>query len=112
MGVVRLSIQTLVAVGKETQKDTDLYITLSLVEAASSKTMVEGIVDRWLVDKGFGFIEVRDQTVFCHASAAVGRDCLRIGSKVWMQVTRDGTRTDDPWKAKEAWPEEEWKQEG
>ena len=109
VGVDRLRTQKLET--EEAQKESDLYITLSLDEAASSRTMVEGVVDKWFVDKGFGFIKVRDQTVFCHASAVVGRDCLKNGSKVWIRVVLDEARSEDSWKAKEAWPEEEWKKE-
>ena len=40
---------------------------------------VDGIVDKWFVDKGFGFLKVRGHTVFCHADRVVGQDWLRGG---------------------------------
>ena len=47
---------------KEDEDDLDGH--LSLGDAAGSKIMVKGTVDKWMVDRGFGFIKYDGETIF------------------------------------------------
>ena len=51
------------------------------------------IVDKWFVDKGFGFGKTPSgQIVFIHASAVQGADVLKIGTDARVEVVNDDAR--------------------
>ena len=60
----------------------------NLEEALVDKTkVVKLVVDKWFVDRGFGFGKVHTgEIVFIHASAVVGAEVLTIGTDAWVQV--------------------------
>ena len=62
----------------------------SLPEALADKTkVVKLLVDKWFVDKGFGFGKIPSgEVVFIHASAVQGAEVLMIGTEAWVQVVR------------------------
>ena len=66
----------------------------SLPEALADKTkVVKLLVDKWFVDKGFGFGKVPSgEVVFIHASAVQGAEVLMIGTEAWVQVVSDDAR--------------------
>ena len=66
----------------------------SLPEALADKTkVVKLFVDKWFVDKGFGFGKVLSGEVVCiHASAFQGAEVLMIGTEAWVQVVSDDAR--------------------
>ena len=48
---------------------------------------VKVLVDKWFVDKGFGFgRSPTGEIVFIHASAVQGAEVLTIGTDAWVQV--------------------------
>ena len=73
---------------KEREEEDDKERETSLMESLDDKTkVVKLVVVKWFVDKGFGFGKVATgETVFIHASAAVGAEVLTIGTDAWMQV--------------------------
>jgi len=56
--------------------------------------LTKGTVKRWVIDKGFGFIETkkRNTSVFVHHSDLVNAAYLREGEKVQFDIekTRNG----------------------
>jgi len=50
--------------------------------------MVKGRVDRWLGDRGFGFLKVKGKVVFCHSGRVVVKEWLQVGDVVWVKVMR------------------------
>ena len=45
------------------------------------------VVDKWFVDKGYGFGKApKGEIVFIHASAVQGAEVLTIGTDAWVQV--------------------------
>ena len=66
----------------------------NLEEALVDKTkVVKLVVDKWFVDRGFGFGKVpTGEIVFIHASAVVGAEVLTIGTDAWVQVVNDDAR--------------------
>ena len=66
----------------------------SLPEALADKTkVVKLLVDKWFVDKGFGFGKVPSgEVVFIHASVVQGAGVLIIGTEAWVQVVSDDAR--------------------
>ena len=60
--------------------------------ANQSKT-VKVLVDKWFVDKGYGFGKApTGEIVFIHASAVQGAEVLTIGTDAWVQVVNDDAR--------------------
>ena len=54
---------------------------------------VKVLVDKWFVDKGFGFGRApTGEIVFIHASAVQGAEVLTIGTDAWVQVVNDDAR--------------------
>ena len=51
------------------------------------------VVDKWFVDKGFGFGRVpTGEVIFIHASVVRGAEVLTIGTDAWVQVVHDDAR--------------------
>ena len=73
--------------------------------------MLQGIVRKWFVDKGFGFVEVKGHSVFCHMDRIVGQQWLRVGGDVWVKVVEDPSKGEGFWKAAEAWEASRWDRE-
>ena len=54
---------------------------------------VRVLVDKWFVDKGYGFGRATTgEIVFIHASAVQGAEVLTIGTEAWVQVVNDDAR--------------------
>ena len=66
----------------------------SLADALADRTKVAKlVVDKWFVDKGFGFGKVpTGEVVFIHASVVRGAEVLTIGTEAWVQVVHDDAR--------------------
>ena len=66
----------------------------SLQDALADRTkVVKLVVDKWFVDKGFGFGKVpTGEVVFIHASVVRGAEVLIIGTDAWVQVVHDDAR--------------------
>ena len=66
----------------------------SLPDALADRTkVVKLVVDKWFVDKGFGFGRVpTGEVIFIHASVVRGAEVLMIGTDAWVQVVRDDAR--------------------
>ena len=48
------------------------------------------LVDKWFVDKGYGFgKDPTGEIVFIHASAVQSAEVLTIGTDAWVQVVND-----------------------
>ena len=59
----------------------------------SQSKAVKVLVDKWFVDKGFGFGRApTGEIVFIHASAVQGAEVLTIGTDAWVQVVNDDAR--------------------
>ena len=70
------------------------------------------IVDKWFVDKGFGFGKIPSgQIVFIHASAVQGAEVLKIGTDARVQVVNDEARAQGRYRARRAWGQDVWKAE-
>ena len=65
-----------------------------LQEALSNQSKaVKVVVDKWFVDKGYGFGKApTGEIVFIHASAVQGAEVLTIGTDAWVQVVNDDAR--------------------
>ena len=60
---------------------------------ADHSKVVKVIVDKWFVDKGFGFGKTpTGQVVFIHASAVQGAEVLKIGTDARVEVVNDDAR--------------------
>ena len=52
-------------------------------------------VDKWFVDKGFGFGKAPSgEVVFIHASVVQGAEVLVVGTEAWTQVVSDHARAE------------------
>ena len=72
--------------------DTEHEAKLQEALANQSKA-VKVLVDKWFVDKGYGFGKApTGEIVFIHASAVQGAEVLTIGTDAWMQVVNDDAR--------------------
>ena len=77
---------------RDQESEAECEVTLEEALADHSK-VVRVIVDKWFVDKGFGFGKVpTGEIVFIHASAVVGAEVLTIGTDAWVQVVNDDAR--------------------
>ena len=64
-------------------------------------------VDKWFVDKGFGFgTAPSGEVVFIHASAVQGAEVLVVGTDAWTQVVSDRARAKGGYRARKAWGQE------
>ena len=74
--------------------------------------VVKVIVDKWFVDRGFGFGKTpTGEIVFIHASAVHGADVLKIGTDALVQVVNDDARAQQGYRARRAWGQDVWKAE-
>ena len=68
------------------------------------------LVDKWFVDKGFGFGKASTgEIVFIHASAVQGAEVLTIGTDAWVQVVNDEARAQGGYRARRAWGRDTWR---
>ena len=69
-------------------------------------------VDKWFVDKGFGFGRApTGEVVFIHASVVQGAEVLVVGTEAWTQVVSDHARAEGGYRARKAWGQRAWKEE-
>ena len=85
----------------------------SLEEAlADHAKVVKLTVDKWFVDKGFGFGKAPSgEVVFIHASVVQGAEVLVIGTEAWTQVVSDHARAEGGYRARKAWGQRAWREE-
>ena len=85
----------------------------SLEEALADHTkVVKLIVNKWFVDKGFGFGKAPSgEVVFIHASAVQGAEVLAVGTDAWTQVVSDHARAKGGYRARKAWGLKAWREE-
>ena len=78
---------------EQTEAD-DAEHEVNLQEAlANQSKAVKVVVDKWFVDKGYGFGKApTGEIVFIHASAVQGAEVLTIGTDAWVQVVSDDAR--------------------
>ena len=70
------------------------------------------VVDKWFVDKGYGFGRAATgEIIFIHAIAVQGAEVLTIGTDAWMQVVNDDARAQGVYRARTAWGRDGWKAE-
>ena len=90
---------------REKDEEEDQECEANLVEALADKTKaVKLVVDKWFVDRGFGFGKVpAGEIVFIHASAVVGAEVLASRER----------RCSSPggYRARRAWGQDMWKAE-
>ena len=98
---------------RERDQESEAECEASLEEAlADHSKVVRVIVDKWFVDRGFGFGKVpTGEIVFIHASAVVGAEVLTIGTDVWVQVVNDDARAQGGYRARRAWGQDVWQAE-
>ena len=91
---------------EQTEAD-DVEHEANLQEAlANQSKAVKVVVDKWFVDKGYGFGKApKGEIVFIHASAVQGAEVLTIGTDAWVQVVNDDARAQGGYRAKRAWAE-------
>ena len=62
---------------------------------ADQSKVVKLIVDKWFVDKGFGFGKTKmGEIVFVHATVVQGAEVLVVGTDAWAQVVNDPARAE------------------
>ena len=86
---------------------------VSLGEAHTDRTkVVKLIVDKWFVDKGYGFGRApTGEVVFIHASVVQGAEVLVVGTDAWTQVVSDQARAEGGYRARKAWGQRAWREE-
>ena len=79
---------------REQHEANDAEHEANLQEALSNQSKaVKVLVDKWFVDKGYGFGKApTGEIVFIHASAVQGAEVLTIGTDAWVQVVSDDAR--------------------
>ena len=84
-----------------------------LQEALTDQSkVVKLIVDKWFVDKGFGFGRTTTgEVVFIHASVVQGAEVLMVGTDAWAQVVNDDARAQGGYRARRAWGQDVWQAE-
>ena len=97
---------------EQTEAD-DAEQEANLQEAlANQSKAVKVVVDKWFVDKGYGFGKApTGEVVFIHASTVQGAEVLTIGTDAWVQVVNDDARAQGRYRAKRAWGRDAWKAE-
>ena len=85
----------------------------NLQEALTNQSKaVKVLVDKWFVDKGYGFGKApTGEIVFIHSSALQGAEVLTIGTDAWVQVVNDDARAQGEYRARKAWGRDTWKAE-
>ena len=108
-----VAIRRLERLERENLQLEDEVLESSLPEALADKTkVVKLLVDKWFVDKGFGFGKVPSgEVVFIHASVVQGAEVLMIGTEAWVQVVSDDARAQGGFRARRAWGKTAWEQE-
>ena len=103
-----VAIRRLERLERENLQLEDEVLESSLPEALADKTkVVKLLVDKWFVDKGFGFGKVPSgEVVFIHASVVQGAEVLMIGTEAW-----DDARAQGGFRARRAWGKIAWEQE-
>ena len=98
---------------REKEDEEDREHETNLEEALVDKTkVVKLVVDKWFVDRGFGFGKVpTGEIVFIHANAVVGAEVLTIGTDAWVQVVNDDARAQGGYRARRAWGQDVWQAE-
>ena len=98
---------------REKDEADDAEHEANLQEALSNQSKaVKVLVDKWFVDKGYGFGKApTGEIVFIHASAVQGAEVLTIGTDAWVQVVNDDARAQGGYRAKRAWGRNVWKAE-
>ena len=89
-----VAIRRLERLERENLQLEDEVLESSLPDALADRTkVVKLVVDKWFVDKGFGFGKVPSgEVVFIHASVVQGAEVLMIGTEAWVQVVSDDAR--------------------
>ena len=89
---------------REQHEAEDAEHEANLQEALSNQSKaVKVLVDKWFVDKGYGFGKTpTGEIVFIHASAVQGAEVLTIGTDAWVQVVNDDSRAQGRYRAKRA----------
>ena len=89
-----VAVKRLARLEKEHSQLEDEEREASLPDALADRTkVVKIVVDKWFVDKGFGFGRVpTGEVIFIHASVVRGAEVLMIGTDAWVQVVRDDAR--------------------
>ena len=99
----------------EREKDdvNDAEHEADLQEALANQTKaVRLVVDKWFVDRGFGFGRTTTgEIVFIHASVVQGAEVLMVGTDAWAQVVSDHARAEGGFRARRAWGRNAWKAE-
>ena len=98
---------------RERDQESEAECEATLEEAlADHSKVVKVIVDKWFVDKGFGFGKTpTGQVVFIHASAVQGAEVLTIGTDARVEVVNDDARAQGRYRARRAWGQDAWKAE-
>ena len=88
---------------EQTEAD-DAEHEANLQEAlANQSKAVKVVVDKWFVDKGYGFGKApKGEIVFIYASAVQGAEVLTIGTDAWVQVVNDDARAQGEVPSKES----------
>ena len=89
-----VAVRRLARLEKEHSQLEDEEREASLPDALADRTkVVKLVVDKWFIDKGFGFGRVpTGEVIFIHASVVRGAEVLMIGTDAWVQVVRDDAR--------------------
>ena len=89
-----VAVRRLVRLEKEHSQQEDEEREASLPVALADRTkVVKLVVDKWFVDKGFGFGRVpTGEVIFIHASVVRGAEVPTIGTDAWVQVVHDDAR--------------------
>ena len=92
-----VAVRRLERLGRERSQLEEEEREASLQDALADRTkVVKLVVDKWFVDKGFGFGKVpTGEVVFIHASVVRGAEVLIIGTDAWVQVVRDDARAQE-----------------
>ena len=106
-----VAVRRLARLEKEHSQLEDEEREASLPDALADRTkVVKLVVDKWFVDKGFGFGRVpTGEVIFIHASVVRGAEVLMIGTDAWVQVVRDDARAQGRYRACKAWGHAAWK---
>ena len=73
---------------------------------SSQSKAVKVLVDKWFVDKGYGFGKApTGEVVFIHAGAVQGAEVLTIGTDAWVQVVNDDARAQGGIELGKTWDE-------
>ena len=89
-----VAVRRLARLEKEHSQQEDEECEASLPVALADRTkVVKLVVDKWFIDKGFGFGRVpTGEVIFIHASVFRGAEVLTIGTDAWVQVVHDDAR--------------------